>query len=133
MRGLELAVDESHRTVEDLVAAEREQRAAEGVDRGERAGEAADRRAEIDEGDDQRVLAGEDVAKRRAAGAELGRVVCEALGDDIGREDEEYARRNRGPYNRLRDDALRIAGLFAEGGGAFESNKGENRGQLYGE
>ena len=69
VRRLELAVDEPHGTVQDLVAAKREQRAAEGVDRGERAGEAADRRAEINQRDDQGVLAGEDVAERRAAGA----------------------------------------------------------------
>ena len=81
--------------MQDLVASEREQRAAEGVDRGQRAGEAADRRAEIDEGDDQGALVREDVGQRRAAGAELGRVVGEPLRDDIGREDEEKTGRDR--------------------------------------
>ena len=57
---------------------------------------------------------------------ELGRVVGEALRDDIGREYEEYAGRYRRQNDRFRNGALRIASFLAERGGALETDIGEN-------
>ena len=126
MRGLVLLVDVAHRLVNELVAAEGEQDPREAVDGGQGAGEAAHHGPDIDQDGQDRVLAGHDVRQGASARAQLGRIVVEALHDQVGGHDKDRARQNGRQDHGAGNDRLGIAGFLAQGGGAFKAHKGED-------